>query len=237
MDFMSFLELMGTSDLPLVAAFFIGLMMAISPCPLATNITAIAYISRRMGNAKKTFLTGLAYTLGRALIYAGIASLAVWVGLNVQSASFFLQHYGERIIGPFLIVVGIIMLLLNWIPAINGVPFFQSFNESMANKGLLGAFVLGAVFALAFCPFSAVLFFGMLIPIALTVGDGILIPTVFAFGTGLPVVLFSLLLTRGISAAGGAVRKLSVFEKWAKIILSAIFLAVGVYYTVMVFLW
>jgi len=237
MDLMSFLELMGTSDLPLVAAFFIGLMMAISPCPMATNITAIAYISRRMGNAKMTFLTGLFYTLGRALIYAGITSLAVWIGINVQSVSFFLQHYGERIIGPFLIVVGIIMLLVNWIPAINGIPYFQTFNEYIAKKGLLGAFVLGAVFALAFCPFSALLFFGMLIPIALTVGDGILIPSVFAFGTGLPVVLFSLLLTKGISVAGSAMRKLSLFEKWTKIILSSIFLAVGVYYTLMIYLW
>jgi cytochrome c biogenesis protein CcdA len=237
MDLMQFFQMMSTSNLPLVAAFFIGLMMAISPCPMATNITAIAYISRRMGGVKKTFITGLAYTLGRAFIYAGIASLAVWVGISVQSVAFPLQQYGGLFIGPFLIFVGIIMLLSERITKTIGIPYFKTFNERIAQKGLLGAFALGAIFALAFCPFSAVLFFGMLIPIVLAVGDGVLIPIVFAFGTGIPVVVVSLLLTKGIRVAGSTTHRLSVFEKWVKIILSAIFIIVGVYYTAMVFIW
>jgi cytochrome c biogenesis protein CcdA len=237
MDLMQFFQMMSTSNLPLVAAFFIGLMMAISPCPMATNITAIAYISRRMGGVKKTFITGLVYTLGRALIYAGIASLAVWVGISMQSIAFPLQHYGGLIIGPFLVLVGIIMLLSDRITRSIEIPYIKKFNERVAQKGLLGAFALGVIFALAFCPFSAVLFFGMLIPIVLSVGDGVLIPLVFAFGTGLPVVVVSLLLTKGIRVAESTSHRLSIFEKWVKLILSAIFIIVGAYYTAMVFIW
>lgn len=237
MDLMQFFQMMSTSNLPLVAAFFIGLMMAISPCPMATNITAIAYISRRMGGAKKTFITGLAYTLGRAFIYAGIASLAVWVGVNIQSVAFPLQHYGGLIIGPFLILVGILMLLSDRITKSIELPYLKNFNERIAKKGLLGAFALGAIFALAFCPFSAVLFFGILLPIVMAVGDGVLIPSVFAFGTGLPVVVVSLLLSKGIRVAGTAANRLGTVEKWVKLILSAIFIVVGAYYTVMAFFW
>jgi cytochrome c-type biogenesis protein len=237
MDLMQFFQIMSSSNLPLVAAFFIGLMMAISPCPLATNITAIAYISRRMGGAKNTFITGLIYTLGRAFIYAGIAALAVWVGISAQSVAFPLQHYGGLIIGPFLIVVGILMLLSGRITKSIELPYLKAFNEKIAEKGLLGAFVLGAIFALAFCPFSAVLFFGMLLPIVMAVGDVVLIPSIFALGTGLPVIVISVLLSKGIRVVGAATSQLGFVEKWVKIVLAAIFIIVGIYSTAMTFLW
>ncbi len=237
MDLLQFFQMMSSSNLPLVAAFFIGLMMAVSPCPMATNITAIAYISRRMGGAKRTLATGLVYTLGRAAVYAGIASLAVWVGVSAQSIAFPLQRYGGLLIGPFLILVGVLMLASGRITRGIELPFLKKFNERIAEKGLLGAFVLGAIFALAFCPFSAVLFFGMLLPIVMAVGDGVLLPSVFALGTGLPVVVLSVFLSKGIRVAGSAASRLGSFEKWAKIALAAVFIAVGIYSTTLAFLW
>ena len=232
MNIMAFMETMGTSDIALVAAFFIGLMTAISPCPLATNITAIAYISKKIENGKHTLITGLIYTLGRMLTYVGIASLIVYVGLNVQAISLFLQRYGERIIGPLLIFIGLAMLDVIKLNFIKGSKKFDNLKEKLSEKGYLGSFILGVIFALAFCPFSAVLFFGMLIPLALKFGDGILIPSVFAFATGLPVILFSFVLVFSVSKLGRVMNKVQLFEKYMRYIVSIIFIFSGIYYTI-----
>ena len=176
MSLMSFMETMSTSSFPLIAAFFIGLMTALSPCPLATNITAIAYISKKIDNGKKTLLTGLVYTFGRMFTYVLLASLIVYVGLNVQTISLFLQKYGEKVLGPLLIFIGLIMLNIIKLPSLESGNRINKLKEKLSEKGYLGTFLLGVLFALAFCPFSAVLFFGMLIPLALTFSDGILIP-------------------------------------------------------------
>ena len=233
MDIMPFMEAMGTSGIPVIAAFFIGLMTAISPCPLATNITAIAAVFRNMGRKRRTFLAGLAYTLGRVFTYAAIASLIVWAGLNTQAISLFLQGYGNYYLGPLLVAVGVLMLAASKLPSLSiKSERIGRFKESLTKRGLLGGFLLGAVFALAFCPFSALLFFGMLIPLALAAGDAILIPSVFAFATGLPVIVFSMLLTTSVSKAGSAMGKVQSLEKWVRIGASLIFIAVGLYYSV-----
>ena len=231
MDLMSIMETMGTSNIPLLAAFFIGLMMAISPCPLATNITAIAYISKRLENKKRTFLIGLSYTLGRMLTYVGIASLIVWFGLNIQTISLNLQKYGENILGPFLIVIGIVMIDVFKIKFFKGNSKLETVKEKLSQKGLLGSFLLGVIFAFAFCPFSAVLFFGMLIPLAISASDAILIPSIFALATGLPVIIFSLILVYSISKLGMIMNKVQTFEKWMRRFVSVVFILVGVYYT------
>ena len=229
MDIMAFMEAMGSSGIPLVAAFFIGLMTALSPCPLATNITAIAAISKRMGKVKHTFLVGLVYTTGRVFTYVGIASLIIWVGLSSQSISFLLRTYGEALIGPFLFAIGALMLLSGRLPSIGGGERLGRLKENLAGRGLVGAFLLGVIFALAFCPFSAVLFFGMLIPLAIAAGDSLVIPSVFAFATGLPVIIMSLVLTGGVSKLGSAMDRIEVFEKWMMRAVALIFILVGAY--------
>lgn len=236
MSFMAFMEAMGASSIPVVAAFFIGLMTAISPCPLATNITAIAYASKRIDNSKHTLLVGFLYTLGRMLTYVLIASFIVWFGMSTQTIALFLQKYGEKLLGPLLLIIGIIML------DIIKMNFFKSSNklaklkEELANKGFIGSFLLGVIFALAFCPFSAVLFFGMLIPIALKAGDGLIIPSVFAFATGLPVIIFSFILVYSVSKLGAIMDKVQAFEKWMRKIVAGIFIIAGLYYIgIMVF--
>ena len=231
MSLMAFMETMGTSSIPVIAAFFIGLMTAISPCPLATNITAIAYISKKIDNSKHTLLVGFLYTLGRMFTYVVIASLIVWVGVNTQTIALFLQKYGEKILGPLLIIMGILMLDLIKLKFFQKNNKLEALKEKLAGKGFTGAFLLGMVFALAFCPFSAVLFFGMLIPLAIRAGDSFVIPAVFAFATGLPVILFSFILVKSVNKLGTVMNKLQAFELWMRKIIAAVFILVGIYYT------
>jgi len=230
MSFMAFMETMGTSSIPIVAAFFIGLMTAISPCPLATNITAIAYTSKKINNSKHTLLVGFLYTVGRMFTYVGLASLIVFFGMQTQTIALFLQKYGEKILGPLLLIVGVIMLDVLKLHFFKSNGRLNKLKEKLANKGFFGAFLLGVIFALAFCPFSAVLFFGMLIPLALKAGDGLIIPAVFAFATGLPVIIFSIILVKSVSKLGKIMNKVQTFELWMRKIVGIIFIIIGLYY-------
>ena len=175
MDLLQFLGTMGQNPVPVIAAFFLGLMTAISPCPLATNITAIAYISKRIDSSRHTLLAGFIYTLGRMAAYIAVASIIVFFGMNIQFIALGLQHYGERLLGPFLVLCGIYLLDIFTFDRLPGGDLFSGFTAGlstrMADKGYLGAFLLGVIFALSFCPFSAVLFFAMLLPLALGAGD------------------------------------------------------------------
>ena len=235
MSLMSFMEAMGTNNFPLIAAFFIGLMTAISPCPMATNITAIAYVSKKLDKGKKTLLVGLSYTLGRMFTYILIASTIVYIGINTQVISLSLQKYGEKILGPLLVFFGVIMLDLIKINIGKKNERIEELKERLSEKGYIGSFFLGVIFALAFCPFSGVLFFGMLIPLALKFSDGLLIPSVFAFATGLPVIIFSFIFVYSISKLSVIMNKVQKFEKWTRTSVSIVFILVGIYYIVKLF--
>ena len=226
---MGFLESMGSSNIPIVAAFFIGLMTAFSPCPLATNITAVAYISRKIQNSRHTMMVGVAYTLGRMLSYAGLASIIVYLGVNSREIAVFLQEYGEIFLGPLLLAIGLVMLEVIQFDLGSSVRL-EGLKESLSERGYLGAFLLGAIFALSFCPFSAVLYFGMLIPLALKTNDGVLVPSAFAFATGLPVILSSILLVRGASKLGDMMSGAQKVEKAVRKMVAYLFVAFGIYY-------
>jgi cytochrome c-type biogenesis protein len=240
MDLMGFMETMGTSGVPAIAAFFIGLMMAISPCPLATNITAIAYVSKHVGNSRHTLLVGFLYCLGRIVSYVAIAGVIVFFGLNVQVIALFLQDYGELLLGPLLIVIGILMLDIIPLPSFAGnspwSDMMKKLSERLSTKGYTGSFLLGMIFSFSFCPFSAVLFFGMLIPLALSTGDAIIIPTVFALATALPVIVFSLLLATSAPKVGKIMKRVTDFEFWLQRAVAIVFIAVGIYYTTTLYL-
>ncbi len=233
MSLLEVMETLGTSSVPVVAAFFIGLMMAISPCPLATNLTAVAYIAQRSEGSRHTLLVGSLYTLGRMAAYVGIAALIVVLGLNVQAIAQFLQLYGERLLGPLLIVIGVVMLDLVGLPVSLGSARYQAakqrITERLAGRRFLGPFLLGVLFALSFCPFSAVLYFGMLIPLALREHDPVIVPSVFAIATGLPVVVLSLLLVQGIATAGRAVQQVQTVERWLRRVVGVVFILAGIY--------
>ena len=235
MGLMSFMEAMGTSNIAIVAAFFIGLMTAISPCPLVSNLTAIAYTSRRIQHSEHTLLVGLLYTLGRMFTYVILAALIVWLGISTQGISLFLQRYGERILGPVLVFSGLVMLGV-FSPVFKGSTGLNQIKVRLAGRGFLGSFMLGALLALAFCPFSAVLFFVMLIPLAIKAGDGILIPSVFALATGLPVIIFSIILAKSMAKLGKILNCVQRVELWVRKSAGIVFIGAGVYYIAVIWL-
>ena len=239
MDLLNFLGTMGESPVPVIAAFFLGLMTAISPCPLATNITAIAYISKRIDSSRHTLLTGFVYTLGRITAYVAVASAIVFFGINLQVIALGLQHYGERLLGPFLVLCGIYLLDIFHFDRLPGGDWYSGFTSGiparLADKGYMGAFLLGVIFALSFCPFSAVLFFAMLIPLALGASDPVIIPAVFALATGLPVIIISYLLVKGMGKCSGIVQRIGAVEFWIRRAVAAVFMVVGIYYLLIVY--
>ena len=204
-------------------------MTAISPCPLATNITATAYISKNISSKKIVFFSGVLYSLGRAFSYTAIG-LILFFGANKFQISRFLNQNGEKMLGPLLIIIGLIMLNVIKINFFSKFKFSDKLSEKLKNKGLLGSFLIGLVFALAFCPYSAALFFGMLIPITSASADGLYLPIVFAFGTGLPVLLFTYLLAFSVGSVGVFYKKIGQIEKNMRLIAGVVFVLTGVYY-------
>ncbi len=231
---MEFLQsILESSQFPFLTAFVLGLMTAISPCPLATNITAIAFISKDIENKRKVFINGLIYTLGRAISYTSLGLLFYFGASQFQISGFF-QNYGERILGPLLILIGLLMLDIIKI----NFPRLSKLSEKMEKKsqsGFWGVLLLGVVFALAFCPYSGVLFFGMLIPMTITSVSGLYLPVIFALATGLPVIIFAWFIAYTIGGVGNLYNKIKIFEIWFRRVVAVTFIGVGIYYVAMFF--
>lgn len=222
-----------SGGLPVVSAFLIGLLAAISPCPLATNITAMAYISRDITDRRQVVISGSLYTLGRMVSYFTIGALVIGIGVSIPGLSRALQDSGERFLGPLLIIVGILMLGIIRFPFLQGGGRLAALGEKVAKRGRLGAFLMGVVFALAFCPYTAILFFGILMPLSIESTGGITFPAVFALGTGLPVLFFAVLLSLGVSKVSTWLDKVTAAEKWIRKIAALVFIGVGIYYVVL----
>lgn len=227
---MEFLQsLLENSTFPLLTAFVLGLMTAISPCPLATNITATAYISKNITSKKKVFFSGILYSIGRAFSYTVIGLLLFFGASKFHIALFFNQN-GEKFLGPLLIVLGLIMLNIIKLNFLGNSNFTERLSDKFKDKGLLGSFLIGVVFALAFCPYSGALFFGMLIPITISSADGLYLPIIFAFGTGLPVVLFTYLLAFTAGKIGIFYNRITKIEQVMRKIAGVVFIITGLYY-------
>lgn len=216
-------------NIPIVSALVLGLMTAISPCPLATNITATAFISKNIGSKRKVLLSGLLYALGRGFSYTAIGMILFFGASKFHIARFFNQN-GEKYLGPLLIIIGLIMLNVIKFNFLGKLSFQEKLSEKFKDKGLLGAFLIGIVFALAFCPYSGALFFGMLIPITITSADGLYLPIIFAFGTGLPVILFTYLLAFTAAKVGVFYSSITKIEKVMRIVAGVVFIITGLYY-------
>ena len=221
---MEFLQnLVDGSNWPILTAFLLGLMTAISPCPLATNITATAYLSKDIGDKRRVMLNGVFYTLGRMFSYTALG-LIFYFGASQFQIAKLLQNIGGMWLGIALVVIGVLMLdviKLN-IPGMNKLT--AKLENKKGKKTYWDALLLGLLFALAFCPYSGVLYFGGLIPMTIANPSGLLLPPVFAIATGLPVII--------ISNVGKFYNKMSVFQKWFKWIVAAVFIIVGIYYII-----
>lgn len=216
------------SFLSLANAFLLGLMASIVPCALAQNVAAVTFLSRGISRPWRVALTGLAYTAGRVAAYLGLGVLLTWGIFSVPGASRFLQEYMNRILGPLLIVAGLVVL--EWLPLPMATLFGGKGLQDRAGTGAAWAALLGAILALAFCPVTAGLFFGGLVPLALHTHSIWLIPLVFGAGTAIPVVGFSILIAAGGRLVARAFDKVSQAEKWARRATGAAFIGVGVFY-------
>ena len=232
-------SLADNAQFPILTAFALGLMTDISPCPLATNISAIGFISKDLQNRRKIFLSGLLYTLGRAVSYTVLGVILILIlkqGASIYKIQKVVGTYGEMIIGPLLILIGVFML--GWIKINFSLGGRMSAKAEAKTGGgsLWGSLFLGMVFALAFCPYSGILYFGGLIPLAAGATSGYFLPLIFALATGLPVVMIAWILAYSVSSIGSVYNKMKAFEYWFRRIVAVLFILVGLYYCYIVFL-
>jgi cytochrome c-type biogenesis protein len=193
---MNFLQnILDNSNVPILTAFVLGLLTAISPCPLATNITAIGFIGRDIESKKRIFWNGILYTAGRVIAYSLLGAILIYIlrsGADMFSIQKGVSKWGELLIAPVMLLIGLFMLFGDKLR----LPKFGFTGnvESDKLKGSWGSLLLGMLFAMAFCPTSGVLYFGMLIPMSAQATAGYLLPIVFALATGLPVIIVAWIL-------------------------------------------
>jgi cytochrome c biogenesis protein CcdA len=212
------------------AALWFGILTSISPCPLATNIVAISFIGRKVGRPGYVLSTGLLYTIGRTITYVLLAVVLVKGLSSMPVVSHWLQKYMNRLLGPVLILVAMVLLdLISFNVSSGGIASWC--NKRAAGLGLAGALLIGILFALTFCPVSAALFFATLIPLSIKHSSAVLLPTIYGAGTALPVLIFAFLLAISADLMGRVFNKVTQFELWARRITGIIFLVVGFYFT------
>ncbi|MCA9234676.1 MAG: sulfite exporter TauE/SafE family protein [Planctomycetales bacterium] len=212
------------------SALWLGVLTSISPCPLATNIAAISYIGRRVDSPRHVLLAGLLYTTGRVLAYVGLAFLLVSTALSAPGVSLFLQKYMHLLLGPTLVIIGMFLVGLIELQ-FGGGGVSDSVKQRIDRLGIWGALVLGILFAMAFCPTSAALFFGNVMA-SLSTGSTILLPLLYGIGTALPVIAFSVLIAAGSKKLGEAFNAVSKTERWARLGTGGVILLCGAWLTV-----
>lgn len=223
-----FQNILDNTEYSFVTAIVLGLMTAISPCPLATNISAIGFISRDIENRKKVFMQGLVYTMGRVISYTGLA-LLIFFGASKMNISMLFQGWGEKLLGPLMVVIGLFMLDIIQIK----LPGLSGLTDKLGEKSkgsYISTLLLGMAFALAFCPYSGVLYFMMLIPITVASAGGLYLPVLFAIATALPVIVFAWLLAFAVGNVGKLYNSIKLFEIWFRRIAAVLFIGTGIYY-------
>ncbi|MCM1035161.1 MAG: aromatic aminobenezylarsenical efflux permease ArsG family transporter [Paludibacter sp.] len=225
--------LLNSSTTPAFTAFLLGLLTAVSPCPLATNIAAIGFISKDVANRRRIFRNGLLYTLGRVIAYTILGVVLILIfreGASLFGIQKFIGKYGEMILGPALMLIGLFMLFGNKLK----LPSF-GFNgngEGLARKGGFGSLLLGMLFAMAFCPTSGVFYFGMLIPMSVTATLGYLLPVLFAVATALPVLVVAWILAFSVQHISSFYGKMQTVQKLLNWIVGGLFMGIGIYYCI-----
>ncbi|WP_163715827.1 aromatic aminobenezylarsenical efflux permease ArsG family transporter [Mangrovibacterium lignilyticum] len=220
-------NLLDQSAFPLWSAFLLGVITSLGPCTLTTNISVVAFIGKEAQSRGRVFLGGLVYTLGRAVSYFLVA-LPFYFGAEALNLTAFLTHYGEMLIGPLLIVVGVVML--DWLP----IPFpafsgLKTKLEHASPSSFWSHFLLGLVFALAFCSYSGVMYFGLLLPMTIQSSAGLLLPVAFAVGTGISVILFAVLIAFAFQAVNRWFVRIRQSEIWLRRVVAVVFIGIGIY--------
>ncbi len=222
-------EVLASGQAPVAAAFLIGLLASLGPCPLATNIAALGYISKDLASPYRVLLTGALYTLGRTLAYGLLGIAVLTAGVQISRISNSLQALAEVALGPLLVVVGLILLdLVHPTLSVSG-QWQERLAKRLAGGHSLGAFLLGALFALAFCPYSAALYFGVLIPLVFKSAEGIAFPFLYGIGTSVPVIVIGVPLALGIMRFAAGLQLLQRVERAMRKVAALSFVGAGVW--------
>ena len=219
------------SSWPVLTAFLLGLMTTISPCPLATNITATVYLSKDIGNKRLVMFNGVFYTLGRVFTYTALG-LIFYFGASQFQIAKLLQGLGGVWLGVALVIIGVLMLDVIKFKGLNTSKIAEKLGRKNGKKIYWDAFLLGLLFALAFCPYSGVIYFGGLIPMTIASPSGLLLPPVYAIATGLPVIIIAWIVAYSVGNVGKFYNKMNTLQKWFKRVIAAVFIVAGVYYIV-----
>ena len=222
-------NLVDNTTWPLLSAWALGILTAISPCPLATNITATAYIARTLEGKRKVLLSGLLYTLGLAFTYTTIAMIISMGASKFHVAKFF-QGNGEKFLGPIMIIIGLIMLNVIKLKFLGKSGLKEKVGDKFKDKGLLGSFLLGVLFAMAFCPYSGAMYFGMLVPMTIESELGITLPLFFAIGAGSLVLFFTFIIAFSFEKLGLYFKRITQVEKIMRYLAASLFILTGLYY-------
>ena len=222
---------LDNSEIPIITAFLLGLLTAVSPCPLATNITAIGFISKDINNRNRIFTNGVLYTLGRVLAYSALGAILIAIlrkGADMFAIQKGISEWGELLLAPALVLIGLFMLFGDklQLPRFG----FSATEKTEKLKGSWGSLLLGILFAMAFCPTSGLFYFGMLIPMAAIETGGYLLPIAFAVATALPVIVVSWLLAFSVKSIGSFYGKMQTVQKWLNWLVGGLFVAIGLYY-------
>jgi cytochrome c biogenesis protein CcdA len=225
---MALSDLSYNVQIPFLVAFILGLIGAFSPCQLSTNVAAFAFISRDVGQVERVTRSALAYTLGKILIYSIVGGITILLGVRLQQTSIPVVVFTRKALGPILILLGLLMLGVVKL----SLPIFARTAERLRQhlveqRDARGSFLLGVTFSFAACPTLFVLFFGTLIPLAVTSFGGITFPAIFAIGTTVPLILFIALLAFGTQSITPFVKKLRAADVWVSRLAALVFILVG----------
>jgi cytochrome c biogenesis protein CcdA len=234
------------------SALYLGLLTSISPCPLATNIAAISYVGRKVGSPRSVIGAGILYTLGRCLLYVALAVVLVGTAMSIRPVALFLQKYMFLVLGPVFLILG--MFLVGLVTtSLGGAGMSDAMQKRVDAMGVWGALFLGILFAVSFCPTSAVWFFGLLalmmgsearaitaelarvgisLPDASLPGSTIVLPLIYGIGTAVPVLVVAFLLAYSAQSIGKTYNVLSKTEWWARQVTGWTFVLLGVYFSV-----
>lgn len=211
-------------------AFWFGVLTAISPCLMATNVAAITFIARKVNQPKHALISGIFYAAGQALAYVLLGMLLVSSLMSVPLVSQWLQKYMLRLLGPIIIIAAMFLLeLLNVRPGRGRMK--QGIQKHTESGGFWAAALLGIVFGMSFCPTTAALFFGGLIPLAVEFESRILLPLMYSIGVALPVLSFGVLIAYSANRVGRVFERVERVERWARTVTGTIFLLIGIYFT------
>jgi cytochrome c biogenesis protein CcdA len=218
---------------------------------LATNIAAISYVGRKVGDTRQVVHAGLLYTLGRCLLYLALAVLLTTTALSIPAVALFLQKYMHLVLGPVFLVLGMFLVGLITISS-SGTLMSERMQRRVDAMGVWGALLLGIFFALSFCPTSAAWFFGLValimgaeagaitmvlakvgiaLPQASLPGGSFVLPLVYGIGTAVPVLVVAFLLAYSAKSVAKTYNALAQVEWWARMVTGNVFILIGMWFS------